>query len=1599
MKVKKLLTLFAAAMMLLGAQNANASVKLTALDGSNRSHASESPKALVDEQTNSKWGTWDGKSGNPVYVIMKASAAIAPKSYELISANDTYKNTGRSWKQWKIYGGNFASDAEATQDASGWVEIDSKASHSLSVGTESNPYAVNKLDISTTIPNGTYYSYFKIVVDSLAGNWNDDYCQMDGFRFTNVKFKPQDVTFTYTNGHGYNGNSAEGMDKLFDLDCNTKYCGNTNAHDSCYALVTASEPIFVWGYDLTTANDNNNGRKVSKWSLYGTNDATVAANPYSADWVTLSKITSGNYVEGKNWYTQRFFCDKNTISNAYKYFKVSLDDGGFVQLSEFRLCYDTYRAIAYNLKSGPANASSAFDGLPNPKWEGNASVFTGSSNAITIESSDGNSYAVKKYHFTTNDDGSWTDRAPKSWKIEGSNDNSDWTTIAEVDDKYAIHNANYTTYEFTPDNTTDAFRYVRLTINSMKSAGWSQIGDFQVLAVSDVSDKDYYTGRVNDTKAALSDYATLMGTSDPWYVEYKALVDGLDDILDSSISSGNYDPIATALLNTTNFAALMTPFADGLSYSAIDGSASFNDSPYSQLFDGKDGREGRQGTKWGGNFSGNEGDPQHVQYVIFRVKSAFAPYFYKLVTGGDTHTYTGRNWKSWSVYGANFDHLADATPNSASWIALDEREDISEAYLPMENNYPAAFNFNVEGEPSKPYYYYMVKVFAAHNGSQIQMNEMYLCTEEEFDAARDPLVAYFDDFDKTRPIEASKNTQMADFNTLYAELQSTDDAVRMTLVYNQLVALRAELEESMDYLDFYADKTVDGVFQLGTADELKTFAAAVNNGRPALNAVLTADIDYRSNTGVDAMIGDNSDARYSGTFDGQGHTVTVNFNNTSETRIALFRQIEGGTIQNLKVAGTITTKQKFAGGIASRIYGSGTISNCESAVTISDTGTGDATHGGILGYIDNTSDGVLIQNCLFSGTISASNREGCGGIVGWGDTNNKNEVKNCLVIGEINVKTEEITAAHDIIVRGGTIISTNNYYVGTYSGIPVTTATSATATQKTSGELCYLLNGSVADGTTWTQTIGTDANPIPFSASQTVHQASPSGYTNLTVSEGKTQIANGATLKKFATEVNAGNTNVDAVLTADINLNEIAWTPIGTEENKYTGVFDGAGKAITNFSYTSTGHGGLFGWIYGATVKNFSIGGTLTVTGGSGSGVIGTAGVEGSGYTVGTISGIHSTLTVNVTQSGVHHVGGIVGWAYGSIDINRCSFAGSMTVANGNNDCFAGLVGYTFWNTIQNCANYGNITFQQADCKAGGILGYTNNTTTTIKNCLNTGTVAYDGDGDATYGGAIIGHLNGHDAAKLTNNYWLEGSGNGASAGNVLSTETNPSVSSAQLASGEVAYNLNGSTCYGVNWFQNLTGTADANPVLSNTHGIVNKISSVGYTTQYIPSTDVTIPTGVEVYAGEINGNWLRLVPIENGISKDDAVILRGDEGYYSFVPTTGVTKATGNVLLGSDGTITGDGESYYALSTLGGSAPIGFYPVGNGITIPAGKAYLYDGAGVKGFAFLFDDDPDAISSLLTSPEEEGQVYNLAGQRIQKMQKGINIVNGKKVLR
>ena len=178
-------------------------------------------------------------------------------------------------------------------------------------------------------------------------------------------------------------------------------------------------------------------------------------------------------------------------------------------------------------------------------------------------------------------------------------------------------------------------------------------------------------------------------------------------------------------------------------------------------------------------------------------------------------------------------------------------------------------------------------------------------------------------------------------------------------------------------------------------------------------------------------------------------------------------------------------------------------------------------------------------------------------------------------------------------------------------------------------------------------------------------------------------------------------------------------------------------------------------------------------------------------------------------------------------------------------------------------------------------------------------------------------------------------------------------------------------------------------------------IGAAGYSTLWVPFA-VTIPQGITAYKGTVSGNSLSLTEIEGTIPANTAVVLKGS-GTKTFEIAADVAEITDNVLLGSKGNVTG-GDNIYALSVK--SDVVGFYPVANTVTIPACKAYLEhtantgSGNGVKGFTFVFEeDDPTSISVPSISSVSSENIYNVAGQRLNKMHKGINIVNGKKILK
>ena len=547
---------------------------------------------------------------------------------------------------------------------------------------------------------------------------------------------------------------------------------------------------------------------------------------------------------------------------------------------------------------------------------------------------------------------------------------------------------------------------------------------------------------------------------------------------------------------------------------------------------------------------------------------------------------------------------------------------------------------------------------------------------------------------------------------------------------------------------------------------------------------------------------------------------------------------------------------------------------------------------------------------------------------------------------------------------------------------------------------CYYSTSGTA---TYTQRLYSDHYPVMVKLSY--NNILPSDFTTTPPPcvNGVYQLSNADDMKAFSNIVNGINyyheSDAKAVMTQDIDMAGVTdWTPIGSGTSPFTGIFDGRNHTVSNLSYMPTGqYNGLFGAISGATVKDFSINGDIETLDSGARNYIGAI-----GYTAlaSKISGIHSSL--NVTVRCESQAGGVVGGAGTDSNndkptIENCSYSGTLTVSDGvTSDQFGGIIGYTAAATIKNCLFNGTAISNASGRGLGGIVGYTREYIGGIQNCLSVGTI----EGSGGRYGHIIGNFNTTEdkTSIVKNNYYLSGTVAGCGR-NATKVETIAKTAE-EIASGEVCYLLNGSSVYEPNWYHTL-GT-DANPVLYDTHGIVNRISSEGYTTQYIPTTDVVIPAGVEAYAGVLNGDKVGLRRIGNAISKEDAVVLKGTAStYYSFIPTTGAAEAERNDLIGSDGVTVSSGDSFYALSNKNG---IGFYSVSEGITIPAGKAYLNvpGSGGVKGFVFSFgdDDDPTSINEVNGQwPMINGQsIYNLAGQRLNKMQKGINIIGGKKLL-
>ena len=166
-------------------------------------------------------------------------------------------------------------------------------------------------------------------------------------------------------------------------------------------------------------------------------------------------------------------------------------------------------------------------------------------------------------------------------------------------------------------------------------------------------------------------------------------------------------------------------------------------------------------------------------------------------------------------------------------------------------------------------------------------------------------------------------------------------------------------------------------------------------------------------------------------------------------------------------------------------------------------------------------------------------------------------------------------------------------------------------------------------------------------------------------------------------------------------------------------------------------------------------------------------------------------------------------------------------------------------------------------------------------------------------------------------------------------------------------------------------------------------ITTAGYAT-YCASEDVMI-LGAQTYKGAVAGSYVKLTEVDD-VPAGSAVVLKGS--IFATVATTAQSDMSDNDLKASDG-ISADGSQYILAEKEGAVA---FYLAQSGTTIAAGKAYIKSEAGVKAFYFTEDGTTGIDNVNVNANLNEGAIYNIAGQRINKLQKGINIVGGKKIL-
>ena len=459
------------------------------------------------------------------------------------------------------------------------------------------------------------------------------------------------------------------------------------------------------------------------------------------------------------------------------------------------------------------------------------------------------------------------------------------------------------------------------------------------------------------------------------------------------------------------------------------------------------------------------------------------------------------------------------------------------------------------------------------------------------------------------------------------------------------------------------EQDTDGYYLIGTVQDWKDFAALVQS-IPAINARMTADVDLGDDQTVIGSPRNGGNLWYQGTFDGEGHTLTIAYNNTSgELFTTPFSLIQGATIKNLHLDGTVNTVYAYGGSVASIGRGSNTLKNIWNSVTSVCTMGVWVQMGALFGVLDSGAS-MDVSDCLFTGSMS-HNGAYSGYFTGCYGPGPK--VSNCLVLGEF----------------------TGGYgFNGSFTNCYLKHASTEGVTIPTDEQLA---DGTIATalGDAWVQDPVTNQPILKLFVSL---KQDADGYY---------EIGSVKDWQNFAKLVEK-TPNVNARMTADIDLGEDQTMIGNTSSTPYRGTFDGQGHTLT-VNINATGkYVAVFRYVDGATIQGVHVAGSLH------SDEVGLGGLVGSGpnTTVRQCWVSAYLITDKIGGGERHSIGGVFSEPGESGLMEDCLFDG--TIADQNNHFSGGFSNYSRSTvTIKNSLNLG--TFPSSNS------GYYSETATFIR--------------------------------------------------------------------------------------------------------------------------------------------------------------------------------------------------------------------------------------------------------------------------------------------